>query len=351
MTVISCGECGDISHQINCNLSLDWCFVCEVIVERGDDCIAMISGRAECVLYWCVVSLCVVTSVLTTTRFCSSLVPAHSTTRQGVTMVETHLGLVLPVLAPVCLVTEQGVLVAVLTVLPSTVLYPVTHQYQYTDPIIQISCYCQCSYAPCQLRKCPLCYSFSTISTSCRSNPHTPSTTCCSAKLSTPNPTFSALKLGVPSVQVKYRLELFSSSGQQVQSTEHMVHVGQHASTVQYNMPGQGKLVMHLVRHQVRDMKAGWVVAKEEGQLVQTVVNNPTGYNTLLPGWLKVQDGEPVPPSPLLIQRGIHIATDKCREQVFSADLAGLEMVTGGVEDVHLVWDGNRRGKGSSPNK
>ena len=186
-----------------------------------------------CVLYPLLLAAIFTTGVLST-RLCSRTVPVHSstvpvpvhsTTRHRATQrqVETHLGLVLPVDSPVCLVTEEGVLVAVVTVLPSTVLYPVTEQYQYTDPHIHLSCYCQCSYSPCQLRQCPLCYTFSTISPGCRSSP---STTCCSARLSTPNPTFTALKLGLPSLGVRYRLEQFCPvSGVQVRSAEHVVQV------------------------------------------------------------------------------------------------------------------------------
>ena len=94
-------------------------------------------------------------------------------------------------------------------------------------------------------------------------------------------------------------------------------------------------------------MPGRWMVAREDGRLVQIAVNPSHGHDPLLPGWLKVQDGQPVPPSNLLIQRGIHVTTERCKEQVFSADLSGLEM--GNVdldkqEDSGVVWDGKRTG-------
>lgn len=293
-------------------------------------------------------------NITSSTRFCSSILPVHSSTRYGgpnQSMVETHLGFLLPTGSSVCLMSLHGVLHGVITLLPSTVLYPVREQYQYTVPHTGISCYCQCSYAPCQLTKCPLCYSYSTISSSCHSNHLTPSTTCCSVKLSTPNPTLTALQLGPPSIHLRYKLEQFSPSGQLLHSAQHVAHVGQHASTVQYRLPTQGEMVLHFSRpatgYQGGYVPGRWMVAREDGRLVQIAVNHPHGHDPLLPGWLKVQDGQPVPPSNLLIQRGIHVTTERCKEQVFSADLSGLEM--GNVdldkqEDSGLVWDGKRTG-------
>ena len=48
-----------------------------------------------------------------------------------------------------------------------------------------------------------------------------------------------------------------------------------------------------------------------------------------------------------LIQKGIHVTTERYKEQVFSAVLSGLEMGNGVLEmkeDSGLVWDGKRTG-------
>ena len=111
-------------------------------------------------------------------------------------------------------------------------------------------------------------------------------------------------------------------------------------------------MVLHFSRagtHYSDDYKTGiWMVAGKDGGLVQMAVNHPQEQNPLLPGWLKVQSGHPVPPPKLLIQRGIQVTTDKCKEQVFSADMSGLKV---GNEDSNeaaqcvLVWDGKRTGE------
>ena len=110
-------------------------------------------------------------------------------------------------------------------------------------------------------------------------------------------------------------------------------------------------MVLHFSRpdtgYQDEYMPGRWMVARKDGRLVRIDVNNPHGHNPLLPGWLKVQDGQPVPPSSLLIQRGIHVTTERCKEQVFSADLSGLEMGNWDLSkqrDSGLVWDGKRTG-------
>ena len=94
-------------------------------------------------------------------------------------------------------------------------------------------------------------------------------------------------------------------------------------------------------------MPGSWMVAREDGRLLHKPVNHPHGHDPLLPGWLKVQDGKPVRPSNLLIQKGIHVTTDKCREQAFSADLSGLELGNMEFDNQairHLTWDGQRTG-------
>ena len=51
------------------------------------------------------------------------------------------------------------------------------------------------------------------------------------------------------------------------------------------------------------------------------------------------------PPSLQVISGGVHIATEDCRQQTFSADLTGLNLSPGTRGDVtlhHLSWDGQR---------
>ena len=91
-----------------------------------------------------------------------------------------------------------------------------------------------------------------------------------------------------------------------------------------------------------------WMVARKDGGLLQMAVNHHQEQNPLLPGWLKVQSGQIVPPPKLLIQRGIQVTTDNCKEQVFSADMSGLKVGnedSDGAAQAVLVWDGKRTGK------
>ena len=53
---------------------------------------------------------------------------------------------------------------------------------QPSVPEVGVSCYCQCDHAPCQLSRCPTCYTFSSINPGCHASRHTPSSTCCTLR-------------------------------------------------------------------------------------------------------------------------------------------------------------------------
>ena len=135
-------------------------------------------------------------------------------------------------------------------------------------------------------------------------------------------------------------------------SEEQVVRVGHHVIGVHHPLPGQQELVVHLTgvdrEHPGRYRSGTWVVANGDGRVVRTRVNPPHGYDTSLAGWVKVQDGEVVPPSNVLIQRGVHLSTQRCKEQVFSVDTSGLHLGSLHFDkqaDTGLVWDGRYTGE------
>ena len=87
----------------------------------------------------------------------------------------------------------------------------------------------------------------------------------------------------------------------------------------------------------------GWIIVSPDGSLRPGEVNPPHHTDPRLAGWLKVEDGSVRPPSRQVISGGVHITTEDCRQQSFSADLTGLNLSPGTRGDLrldHLSWAG-----------
>lgn len=238
-----------------------------------------------------------------------------------------------------CLVKDNRI-VMILTVLSATIQYHVTDVYTYTWPQVQVSCYCTCAPTPCQLPQCGLCYNVTRISTPCSSSTST-STTCCSIRLSHPHQDLTALKLGHSSLQVQYRLQTLSNIGRVVKTRVNKVYVGHETTAVHHGM-GNAELLLHVSRLPTKPVH-GWLIDTSDG-LKPGHVNLPNERDSKIAGWLRVEDGVVRPPSRQLISAGVHVDTEDCRQQKFSADLTGFNLSPGTLADkvFHLSWDGQR---------
>ena len=237
-----------------------------------------------------------------------------------------------------CLV-RAGRLVVAVSVVRAVVQYQVTDLYQYTQPQLQVSCYCTCGPTQCQLPHCDLCYNLTRVSTPCSSS-STSSTTCCSVRLSHPHHHLTALRLGHSGLQLHYRLQTLSDTGEVLESSLNKVHVGREATAVHHSLTA-GDLLLQVGRVPVKPVPQ-WVIVSPEG-LRPGHVNLPQERDSRTAGWLRVEGGEVRAPSRQLISGGVHITTEDCRQQVFSADLTGLNLGPGTEDTVsELSWDGAR---------
>ena len=272
---------------------------------------------------------------------CSSVLPDHQSSRSRD---ETQLEVRMVAGSSLCLVREDRV-VLVLTVVKAELQYQVSQAYSYTWPQVQVSCYCTCGPTQCQLPHCHLCYNITRLSTPCTSTTSTTSTTCCSVRLSQLQPALTALRLGHSSLQVHYRLETISPAGDIVETLVRRVHVGAGAGVTTLHHSLQGGEMMLQVSGLALSHLQGWIIVSPDGSLRPGEVNPPHHTDPRLAGWLKVEDGSVLPPSRQLISGGVHITTEDCRQQSFSADLTGLNLSPGTRGDLtldHLSWDGAR---------
>ena len=278
---------------------------------------------------------------------CSSLLPDHQSFRSKD---ETQMEVRLEANNALCLVRSDGGVVVV-SVVRTEVHHQVSQLYSYTWPQVQVSCYCTCTPSQCQLPHCRLCYNITRLSTPCSStssssSSSSSSSTCCSVRLSAPHPVLTGLRLGQSSLQVHYRLQTISPAGKIVETLVERVHVGGGGgSTVQHKLQG-GELVLQVsALSPPSPHLQGWMVVRPDGSLRPGDINPPHLTDSRLAGWLKVEDGSVLAPSRQVISGGLHITTEDCRKQTFSADLSGLNLSPGTLPSPslpHLTWDGNR---------
>ena len=279
---------------------------------------------------------------------CSSVVPDHQSSRSRD---ETQLEVRMVAGSSLCLVRSDRAMV-VMTVVRAVVEHQVSEVYSYTWPQVQVSCYCTCGPTQCQLPHCHLCYNITRLSTPCTSSSSSSSsrssTTCCSVRLSQPQPALTALRLGHSSLAVHYRLETLSPAGEIVETLVRRVHVGGGGgvTTLHHSLQG-GEMVVQVSGLSLPSPHLqGWIIVSPDGSLRPGQVNPPHHTDSRLAGWLKVEAGSVRPPSLQVISGGVHITTEDCRTQTFSADLTGLNLGPGTRGDVtlhHLSWDGERK--------
>ena len=183
-------------------------------------------------------------NVLPRTQYCSRILPSYSSSQSKDTiLVETHLTFSVSSSSSSCLVTSNGNLKAVLTIIHSNIIHPVLDQYNFTTPKPSISCYCQCSLSPCLLPECPLCYHLSHITPTCNTSQMVPSTTCCSVLLSTSGKIRTALRLGYPMTRIVYKLETVSDTGQLQKANHHTIFIGQRSTSVRHAL-SEGNMII-----------------------------------------------------------------------------------------------------------